>query len=105
MNYIEILENRIFILEKLLSDWKDKGYSRARDFETESLLKNTPFAKFKVEVIALIPEFGQVKIKDDFGRMYSITRKTENVDLTSLYVGQQLQVLIAPNTIVLKVIS
>lgn len=40
-------------------------------------------------VVALIPEYHQVKVRDDDGRLYALTRKTQGVDLASLHEGQR----------------
>jgi hypothetical protein len=41
-------------------------------------------------VIALIPQFHQVKVRDSEGRVYALTRKTQGVDLSNLREGQRL---------------
>jgi len=40
-------------------------------------------------VVALIPEYHQVKVRDDDGHLYAITRKTQGVDLAALHEGQR----------------
>ena len=40
-------------------------------------------------VVALIPEYHQVKIRDGDGHLYALTRKTQGVDLAALQVGQR----------------
>jgi len=40
-------------------------------------------------VVALIPEYHQVKVRDGDGRIYALTRKTEGVDLAALQEGQR----------------
>lgn len=40
-------------------------------------------------VVALIPEYHQVKVRDDDGHLYAITRKTQGVDLAALQEGQR----------------
>jgi hypothetical protein len=40
-------------------------------------------------VIALIPEYHQVKVRDDTGALYTLTRKTFGIELRDLYVGQR----------------
>ena len=42
-------------------------------------------------VFALIPEYGQVKVRDADGRVYAITRKTQGVDLDALREGQHVR--------------
>lgn len=39
-------------------------------------------------VVALIPEFQQVKVRDGDGHLYALTSKTQGVDLASLHEGQ-----------------
>lgn len=39
-------------------------------------------------VVALIPEFHQVKVRDQTGHCYALTRKTQGVDLAALHEGQ-----------------
>jgi hypothetical protein len=41
-------------------------------------------------VVALIPEYHQVKVRDDEGHLYALTRKTAGVELTKLREGQRL---------------
>ena len=40
-------------------------------------------------VVALIPMYHQVKVRDDHGHLYALTRKTQGVDLDSLHEGQR----------------
>lgn len=40
-------------------------------------------------VVALIPEYHQVKVRDDNGHLYALTRKTQGVDLAALHEGQR----------------
>jgi len=40
-------------------------------------------------VVALIPEYHQVKVRDGDGHLYALTRKTQGVDLATLYEGQR----------------
>ena len=40
-------------------------------------------------VVALIPEYHQVKVRDGDGHLYALTRKTQGVDLASLHEGQR----------------
>ena len=44
-----------------------------------------------VKVIATIPEFHQVIVRDGTGRQFAITRRTNGIDWTKLYEGQRLQ--------------
>ena len=41
-------------------------------------------------VFALIPEFEQVKVRDDAGHIYALTRMTRGVDLLALHEGQRI---------------
>lgn len=41
-------------------------------------------------VIALIPEFEQVKVRDNEGHVYALTRRTRGVDLLALQEAQRL---------------
>jgi hypothetical protein len=47
-------------------------------------------------VFALIPEFEQVKVKDDQGHVYALTRKTRGVDLRLLHEGQRVVCMVTP---------
>ena len=40
-------------------------------------------------VVVLIPEYHQVIVRDDDGRQYALTRKTQGIDLAALRVGQR----------------
>lgn len=40
-------------------------------------------------VVALIPQFHQVKVRDGDGHLYALTRKTQGVDLAALHEGQR----------------
>jgi hypothetical protein len=40
-------------------------------------------------VVALIPEYHQVRIRDDEGHLYALTRATRGVDLADLREGQR----------------
>ena len=40
-------------------------------------------------VVALIPEYQQVKVRDGDGHLYALTRKTQGVDLSALREGQR----------------
>ena len=41
-------------------------------------------------VVALIPEYHQVKVRDGDGHLYALTRKTQGVDLAALHEGQRI---------------
>jgi hypothetical protein len=41
-------------------------------------------------VVALIPEYHQVKIRDDEGHFYALTRQTPGVELAKLREGQRI---------------
>jgi hypothetical protein len=41
-------------------------------------------------VVALIPEYHQVKVRDGEGHLYALTRETRGIDLTALHVGQRI---------------
>lgn len=41
-------------------------------------------------VVALIPEYRQVKVRDGDGHLYALTRKTQGVDLAALHEGQRI---------------
>lgn len=43
----------------------------------------------EVTVVALIPEFHQVVVRDGDGHQYALTRKTQGIDLAALRVGQR----------------
>lgn len=61
----------------------DFGLARARAKE--------PVETRRVEtvVVALIPEYHQVKVRDGDGHLYALTRKTQGVDLGALCEGQR----------------
>jgi hypothetical protein len=40
-------------------------------------------------VVALIPEYHQVKVRDGDGHLYALTRKTQGVALAALHEGQR----------------
>ena len=46
--------------------------------------------KVEAVVFALIPEFWQVKVRDDAGHIYALTRMTLGVDLRALHEGQRI---------------
>lgn len=45
--------------------------------------------RIEAVVVALIPEYHQVKVRDGDGHLYALTRKTQGVDLASLHEGQR----------------
>jgi len=45
-------------------------------------------------VVALIPEYHQVKVRDSAGHLYALTRDTKGIDLTTLYEGQRIVVTV-----------
>ena len=40
-------------------------------------------------VVAVIPEYHQVKVRDGEGHVYALTRKTAGIELASLHEGQR----------------
>ena len=40
-------------------------------------------------VVALVPEYHQVKVRDGDGHLYALTRKTQGADLAALHEGQR----------------
>ena len=40
-------------------------------------------------VLALLPEYHQVKVRDGDGHLYALTRKTQGVNLAALHEGQR----------------
>lgn len=46
-------------------------------------------------VVALIPEYHQVKVRDGDGHLYALTRKTQGVDLAALHEGQRVVCTVA----------
>jgi hypothetical protein len=46
--------------------------------------------RVQVVVVALVPEYHQVKVRDRDGRMYALTRETRGIDLSAVYEGQRL---------------
>lgn len=40
-------------------------------------------------VVALIPQYHQVQVRDREGDLYALTRKTQGIDLTGLHEGQR----------------
>jgi hypothetical protein len=47
-----------------------------------------------LEIIALIPEYHQAKVKSDIGHQYALTRKTEGFDLGQCHVGHKVRCLV-----------
>jgi hypothetical protein len=45
-------------------------------------------------VVALIPEYHQVKVRDADGHLYALTRGTPGVDLPALRVGQRINCVV-----------
>ena len=45
--------------------------------------------KVEAVVFALIPEFEQVKVRDEAGHIYALTPMTRGVDLLALHEGQR----------------
>ena len=41
-------------------------------------------------VFAVVPEYHQVKVRDPDGHVYSLTRKTEGIQLSDLHEGQRI---------------
>lgn len=39
-------------------------------------------------VVAVVPEYHQVTVRDADGRLYALTRKTHGIDLATLFEGQ-----------------
>ena len=50
--------------------------------------------RVEVTVVALIPEYRQVKSSDEEGHSYVLTRRTSGIDLTSLHEGQRLTCIV-----------
>jgi hypothetical protein len=40
-------------------------------------------------VVAITPEYHQVKVRDGEGRLYALTRATQGIDLSALHEGQR----------------
>ena len=45
--------------------------------------------RVEATVVALIPEYHQVKVRDGEGHIYALTRKTAGVQLSELHEGQR----------------
>jgi hypothetical protein len=53
--------------------------------------------RIEAVVVALIPEYQQVKVRDGEGHLYALTRKTQGVDLASLHEGQRVVCTVTRN--------
>lgn len=50
--------------------------------------------RVEVVVVALIPEYRQVRARDEEGHLYALTSHTSGIDLTSLHEGQKLTCIV-----------
>ena len=49
----------------------------------------SPTRLIEAVVVALVPEYHQVMVRDDHGHLYALTRKTQGIDLAALREGQR----------------
>lgn len=49
----------------------------------------SPTRLIEAVVVALVPEYHQVMVRDDDGHLYALTRKTQGIDLAALREGQR----------------
>ena len=49
----------------------------------------SPTRLIEAVVVALVPEYHQVMVRDDDGHLYALTRKTKGIDLAALREGQR----------------
>jgi hypothetical protein len=69
-----------------LSRWS----SLHRPAKQPDLLGGDETRRVETVVFALIPEFEQVKVKDEAGHVYALTPMTRGVDLLALHEGQRI---------------
>lgn len=50
--------------------------------------------RIETVVVALIPEYHQVKVRDAEGHLYALTNKTLGVDLAALHEGQRIDCMV-----------
>jgi hypothetical protein len=56
---------------------------------TDSLSDGGATRVVETVVVALVPEYRQVKVRDREGRLYALTSKTAGVELAELHEGQR----------------
>jgi len=66
------------------------AFSLPRRIEQSGSLGGEETRKVETVVFALIPEFEQVKVRDDAGHIYALTPMTRGVDLLALHEGQRI---------------
>jgi hypothetical protein len=66
------------------------AFSPARPTEQAGSLGEDETHEVETVVFALIPEFEQVKVRDDAGHIYALTPMTRGVDLVALHEGQRI---------------
>ena len=66
------------------------AFSLPRRNEQSGSLGGEETRKVETVVFALIPEFEQVKVRDDAGHIYALTPMTRGVDLLALHEGQRI---------------
>ena len=65
-------------------------FTRPRCSERSESLGGEETREVETVVFALIPEFEQVKVRDDAGHIYALTPMTRGVDLLALHEGQRI---------------
>ena len=65
-------------------------FTRPRCSERTESLGEEETREVETVVFALIPEFEQVKVRDDAGHVYALTLVTCGVDLLALHEGQRI---------------
>jgi hypothetical protein len=79
----------MFTLEQILRIAKSVGYESP--YHMTNTTNPIDFPRVvETAVVALIPEYHQVKVQDDDGHQYVLTRKTEGIDLAALHEGQRI---------------
>jgi hypothetical protein len=82
-------------LSELIEDGLNSGSGRALTPEVVDQLKIEARSRWLyLEIIAIIPEYHQVKVKCDIGHQYSLTRKTEGFYLSRCTVGNKVRCLV-----------
>ena len=66
------------------------AFTLPRRSERSESLGGEETREVETVVFALIPEFEQVKVRDDAGHVYALTPLTRGVDLLALHEGQRI---------------
>ena len=68
----------------------DYAFAWPSSRERSALPDGDETRRVETVVVALVPEYHQVKVRDGEGHVYALTRKTEGVDLAALHEGQRI---------------